>query len=118
MWRNVRIAILLVLLLLAAGVTWIDRVRTTAWDDTLWVGIFPLNGDGRPETAEFVAGVEPVDFADVEDFFAREAHAHGVTLDRPVRIDVHPGVTGLPPRLDRNAGVVGRMWWSLRMRWY
>ena len=118
MWRKVRIAFLLVLLFVAAGVTWVDRVRTTAWDDTLWIGIFPLNGDGRQETAEFVAGVEPADFADIEDFFARQAEAHGIRLERPVRIDVHSGVTELPPRLDRDANVISRMWWSLRMRWY
>ena len=118
MWRKIRIAILLVLLVLAAGITWVDRVRTTAWDDTLWVAIFPIDGDGRPETSEFVAGVEPEDFADIEAFFAREAHAHGIRLARPVRIDVHPGVTELPPTLERGAGVIGRIWWSLNMRWY
>ena len=118
MWRRIRIALLLVLLFLAAGVTWVDRVRTTAWTDTLWIGIFPLNGDGRPETAEFVANVGPGDFTGIEDFFAREAHAHGVPLERPVRIDVHPGVTEPPPRLARDANVFGRVWWSLGMRWY
>jgi hypothetical protein len=117
-WRAIRIGVLLLILILAAGTTWVDRVRTTRWTDTLWIGVFPVNGDGREATAGYIGALGRDDVADIEEFFAREAHAHGVALDRPVRVDLYPEVTELPPRLDTDAGVPGRIWWSLRSRWY
>ena len=51
MWRNVRIAILLFLMALAAYSNWFDRLKTTDWDETLWVGVFPINAAGDAPTA-------------------------------------------------------------------
>lgn len=118
MWRAIRIGVLLVILVLAAGTTWIDRLRTTAWTDTLWVGIFPVNGDGREATARYIALLKREDFAGLTDFFTREAHAHGVSLAQPLRVDLYSEVKEPPPRLASDSGVAGRMWWSLRARYY
>ena len=54
MWKVIRITLLLVLLVVVAGVTWIDKVRTTSWKQTLWVGIFPMNGDGSTVSDRYV----------------------------------------------------------------
>jgi hypothetical protein len=118
MWRLLRITILLLALAVAAGVTWGDRLRTTSWTDTLWIGVYPVNGDGSGAAAAYVEGLAPGDFADIEAFFAREAAAHGVALDRPVRVELHPPVAAVPPGLDPQAGLPGRVAWSLRLRWY
>jgi hypothetical protein len=118
MWRALRIAILAIALVVAVGVTWGDRLRTTGWTDTLWIGVYPVDGDGRPATAEYIAGLEPRDLADIEAFFAREAEAHGVALGRPVRVELYPPVAGRPPLLAPDAGPLGVMAWSLRLRWY
>ena len=50
MWRKLRIAILLLALAIAAYGNWYDRLSTTDWDETLWIGIFPINADGTPLT--------------------------------------------------------------------
>lgn len=118
MWRRIRIAILLAVLVFVALGTLGDRLRTTDWDDTLWVGVFPINGDGRPATDAFIDALEVGQFADIEEFFRREAGDHGVSLARPVRIDLHPRVTELPPRLEAGAGLPARILWSLRTRYY
>ena len=72
MWRYLRIAILLLVLLFVAAGTLVDRLRTTSWDHTLWVGIFPVNGDGRPVTQRYIAALDAAQFASIETFF-REA---------------------------------------------
>lgn len=118
MWRALRIAVLLVILIVAAGVTWGDRLRTTAWTDTLWVGVYPVSADGSDAAAAYIGALGPTDFADVDAFFTREAQAHGVTLARPVRVELYPPVATLPPALAPDAGLLGRMAWSLAMRWY
>ena len=118
MWRGLRIAVLLTVLFVVAVSTWVDRRRTTDWDSTLWIGIFPIAADSRAVTREYVAGLADAQFADLEPFFAREARAHGVALERPVKVVLQAPVAEAPPRLARGAGVLATMAWSLRMRYY
>lgn len=118
MWRNLRIAILLLILLLVAGGTLVDRLRTTSWDHTLWVGVFPINGDGRAATERYIASLDHEQFIDIESFFREEANSWGVKLDQPVRVELYPQVREAPPRLDPRAGMLGRLWWSLKVRYY
>ncbi|GMW06565.1 MAG: hypothetical protein QY320_06125 [Gammaproteobacteria bacterium] len=118
MWRAVRITILSVILVIVAGLSWGDRFRTTRWSDSLWIGLFPVNGDDSAAAADYMASLGTADFADIEAFFAREARTFGVALERPVRVDLHPPVGERPPQLAPGAGPVDRLWWSLRLRYY
>jgi hypothetical protein len=118
MWRRIRIALLLLVLFVVAGGAWSDRQRTTSWSDPLWVGVFPVNADGRPATGRYIAALEREQYADIDAFFAREAAEYGVTLEQPVKMLLYPQVTELPPRLEPGTSVAGRVWWSLRLRYY
>lgn len=118
MWKFIRISILLALLVVAAGVTWIDKARTTSWQQPLWVGIFPLNADGTIVADRYIRNLRVEDFAAIETFFANEAARYGVVLQQPVRIELYPPGHDLPPVLQQDAGALASLWWSLRMRWY
>jgi hypothetical protein len=118
MWRRIRIAILLVVLVIVAGETWSDRFRTRRWTDTLWIGVFPVNGDGGAESERYVTGLERERFASIENFFLREAELFGLAIERPIRMELYPKVRVPPPQLDPRAGIPGRLWWNLRMRYY
>ncbi len=118
MWRRIRIGVLLLVLFIVAGGTWSDRQRTTDWSSTLWVGVFPVNGDGRPATSRYIAALAQEQYADIEEFFAQEAAEYGVALEQPVKVVLYPQVTELPPRLEPGTGVAGRIWWSLKLRYY
>lgn len=118
MWRKVRIAILLVILGIAAVATWRDRVVTTSWDKTLWIGVFPINAEGDSATASYIDRLDSRRLADIEDFINREAHRYGIAIGRPVRVDLYPAVTEKPPPLDPRSNALSRMWWSLKLRMY
>jgi hypothetical protein len=118
MWRAIRITILLVILFVAVGVTWSDRTRTTAWTDTLWIGVFPVSADDSPATAAYVATLERDDFADIEEFFVDEAGSYDVGIEQPVKVQLYDAVTELPPALEPGTGPLGTAWWSLKMRAY
>jgi hypothetical protein len=118
MWRRIRIGILLTILAFVALGTWADRSRTTDWDATLWVGVFPVAADGLESTRAYISQLEVADFQDVEAFFSREAASWGVNLERPVHVVRYPAVDDPPPALSPEAGLPGRMLWSLRARWY
>lgn len=118
MWRNIRIAILLIVLLWAAVHTSFERYGSTRWKDPLWVGIFPVNADGTPTAQSYVDGIDIGDFSDIGDFMTREAHRYGKSLAEPVHLVLYPQVRQRPPELSRDAGVLGTVWWSLKLRWY
>lgn len=118
MWKTLRIAVLLIVLAVVAGRTWLDQVQTQSWKNTLWVGIFPLNGDGSPGAERYIADLSPEDFTGIETFFQREAHRFQVPLDEPVHVELYPEGKELPPQLEPGAGVFGVAWWSLKLRWF
>ena len=118
MWKALRIALLLTLLFAVATLTWVDRTRTTDWDSTLWIGIFPVAGDASPVTRRYLAGLEPSRLASIEAFFAREAKRHGVPLAKPARVELYPEVRDPPPVLPPGAGPLRSAAWSLATRAY
>jgi hypothetical protein len=117
-WKAIRITVLLLVLVIVAGRTWLDRVETQSWKSPLWVGIYPLNGDGSPSAQSYIADLSAGDFASIATFFEREARRFSVALDEPVHIELYPQGKELPPQLNRNSGPLGVMWWSLKMRWF
>ena len=118
MWRKLRIAILLLALAIAAYGNWYDRLSTTDWDETLWIGVFPINADGSEPGADYLAGLTTEKIADIERFINSEAKSYGIRLDRPVRVDLYPEVHELPPARAENAGLISTLTWSLKVRLY
>jgi hypothetical protein len=118
MWRNLRIGLLLVFLVVAIGGTWIDRVRTASWERSLVVGIYPIDGDGSPATRAYIESLSSAQFEAIGGFFSREARRFGVNLARPVSVTLHPQIQKLPPRLAPDAGMFSAMLWSLQTRYY
>ena len=118
MWRNIRILFLLLVLLGVALSTWLDQRATQSWKEPLWVGIYPLNGDGTREAQAYIESLTPKDFTDIETFFEREGHRYGLIVDEPVHIELYPVGRELPPTLDPKANMLGIAWWSLKVRWF
>ena len=118
MWKSVRISILLGILGVVALQQYFERAATHSWHDTLWVGVFPLNADGSARAQDYIQSLTARDFADIEAFFVREAQRYAVTAAQPVHIELYPQGSQLPPELPHGAGIFGRAWWSLKMRWY
>jgi hypothetical protein len=100
------------------AMAWLDRRRTAAWDQTLWVGVFPMAADDSAVTQRYVAGLRAESFAAIGEFFAREARRYAVALDEPVHIALYPGITAAPPARAEHDNVLDTIWWSLRLRHY
>jgi hypothetical protein len=117
-WRLLRITLLLLVLAVVVSQSWLDRIRTTSWTRTLWIGIYPLNGDGSPAAERYVAGLTPQAFGDIERFYAEQSHRYGIALADPVHIELYPAPSQPPPLLEPGAGPLASVWWSLKLRWY
>jgi hypothetical protein len=117
-WRSIRIGLLLLALGLALWTHWYDRLSTTDWDETLTVGVFPIDNAADEVSAAYLRNLSDADVADIEDFFGEEAARYDIALARPVRVMMYPPVSEAPPARDPESGLVATMWWSLRMRAY
>jgi hypothetical protein len=118
MFRQLRILILLLVLLIVSVSAWLERVRSTDWDSTLWVAVFPLALDRNPAVESYVHGLSSERFASIGEFMQREASRYGMELEEPVRVLLYDEITVPPPQLDPGAGVPDRMLWSLRLRYW
>jgi hypothetical protein len=118
MWRRLRIAILLVILLFVALNTYFDRVYSTDWNIPLRVAAYPINADGGEVTARFISQ-QPADaFQRIETFFEQEAKQYGLQMERPIRLTLAPPLSEAPPTLDPGASGLSVLLWSLRMRYW
>ena len=118
MFRKLRIAVLLYILAFAAIGNYLAAARSTDWNNTLWVDVYPINADGSERTQAYIDGLSDEDFASIETYFAREARRYGVTLEDPFRIELAHQVEEPVPVLSSSAGFVDTAIWSLKMRWY
>ena len=118
MFKAVRITLLLLILLFVAVNAWLTKARSTDWNNSLWVKVYPINADGSDATAQYIAGLGSRDFAEIEAFAAREAARWGCGLEQPVRMEIGATVTGQPPLLERDPHMLAVAWWSLEMRWW
>jgi hypothetical protein len=115
---TVRLAILLAVLVFVALGAWLDRRRSTDWDGTLRVTVYPVAADTDSVTTRFVAGLDDAAFSDLTDFMADEAARYAVGIDEPVSVRVSHAVRELPPAAPTDPGPLRVALWSLKLRYW
>ena len=118
MFKAVRISILLFVLFFVAVSTWLKQARSTDWNNSLWVKIYPINGDGSDSAARYIGKLEIDDFESIETFIARETDRYGNNLSRPVRVELGEPIDEQPPEITDGDSAFSIMAWSLKMRWW
>jgi hypothetical protein len=118
MFKAIRIGILLLVLLVVSLSSWLTQARSTDWNNSLWVKVYPINADGSTASSEYIAGLDVDQFAAIEEFIAREAAKYGRDLSRPVRMELGVAVAEQPPELVTSPGIPQIMLWSLKLRWW
>ena len=118
MFKAVRISILLFILFFVAVSTWLTQARSTDWNNSLWVKVYPINADNSPESTKYIANLKLRDFDGIESFLTREAAKYAVDVARPVRLELGEPVPEQPPQLGNSPHVLNVMLWSLKMRWW
>lgn len=117
-FKQVRILLLLLILFFVAMNTWLVKMRSTDWNEPLWVAIYPINGDGNGVVSEYMASLTEKTFAPIEDFLASEALRYGLDIRQPVTFKLAPPVTERPPAPPPNNERLGIIMWSLKMRYW
>ena len=115
---TVRLALLLAALVFVALGAWLDRRRSTDWDDTLRVTVYPVPALTAGTDTPCETSVDASDFDDAASFLTQQAAAYGVNLKEPVRFRVSHAAHGAPPALPTNPGPLSVALWSLRLRYW
>ncbi|HUP90684.1 MAG TPA: hypothetical protein VM074_00440 [Solimonas sp.] len=116
--RKLRILLLLLVLLFVALDAWLTKFRTTSWERTLWVYVYPLAFDDSDVTRRYVEHLQRASFGPIEAFLRREGRAYGVAIDPPVHVERGRTLEELPPLPPRSGNPFGVGWWSLKLRWW
>lgn len=116
MFKRLRIAFLLFILATVAIGAWRDESRSRAWQNTLHVALYPMAGDTSDTTRQYLAQLDVAQFQVIEEYIAAQAVRHGVTILKPVSLELAPVITAPPPALPQRPGFLEAAWWSLEMR--
>ena len=117
-FRTVRITLLLVVLFFVGMNTWLTQLRSTDWNDTLWMAVYPVNGDGSQITRRYIETLTPESFDSIETFLSDEAKRYQVDIGEPVTVRLAPTVNSLPPMPPENGSTLEIMLWSLQLRYW
>ena len=97
MWKKLRITILLYVAVIVAMTSWSTRARHAEWEQSLWVTIYPINGDGSVVAQEYIDSLVESDFHSMEEFFVKQARAFKLNVHRPIEAKLSAPVESLPP---------------------
>lgn len=117
-FRTLRISLLLLVLFFVGMNTWLTQLRSTDWNETLWIAVYPVNGDGSQVTADYIAGLDASVFDSIESFLASEAARYGLAISEPVTVRLAPQVQESPPMPPQDASTLAVMLWSLKLRFW
>ena len=118
MFKAIRISILLFVLLFVGLSAFLTQARSTDWNNSLWIKVYPINADGSSAAAKYIATLKTTDFDGIESFLVRETERYSVDIKRPVRIELGDEVHEQPPELGAQPSAMSVMFWSLKMRWW
>lgn len=118
MFRRIRILLLLGVLVLALGLTTLERFMVREWRAPLDVAIYPINGDGSAVAADYIRALEPQDFADINTFLVRETARYGVPQKLAMMLSLEPEMRDKPPAPPTDRSALKTMAWSLKLRWW
>lgn len=118
MFKLIRVSILLLVLFFVAVSTLLTQARSTDWDSSLWIKIYPINADGSAAAGRYIDKLNVDAFRSIEDFIGREIGKYGHDLKRPVRVELGNEIAEQPPALDSGPTTLSVMLWSLKIRWW
>lgn len=118
MFRRIRILLLLGVLVLALGLTSLERFMVREWRAPLDVSLYPINGDGSQAAADYIRALQAEDFADINAFLVRETLRYGLKQPVAMTLSLEPEMKDIPPAPPSDRSALKIMAWSLKLRWW
>jgi len=118
-FRNLRVLLLTVLLLVVAITAQEQRLASTDWIEPLDVIIYPINGDGDAKTAAYIEQLTLRSFVAIDDFMARQGKRYQLMLERPTKIRLGHQINERPPiSPEPGSSPIKTIIWGLTLRYW
>jgi len=111
-----KLTLFLILVFVALG-SYLQKTRSTDWEDPLWVAVYPINADGSEKSARYISELDHDTFSGIEQFMMSEADRYNLSLERPVSINPGEPVNSLPPEVPRGS-TLQVILWSFKLRYW
>jgi len=118
MFRYLRIAVLLTILVIVAGNQFLTGNRFSSWEKPLWVTVYPIPVEPDGNIQRYVDDLGADSFREIGDFLRQQASRHGRQIDKPIVIQLAKPLASLPPELPLEGARLSTALWSLKMRWW
>jgi hypothetical protein len=115
MRRHLRYLILLLILLFVAVNEALNKMRSTSWDESLYVSIYVIRGDNSRTTDQYINSLTTGNFESIEKFVNREARRNGIEIDA-IEVEYRGRLEQGPPQPPLHPSVLSNIWWSLKFR--
>lgn len=117
MWKNIRIAILLLILTTVAQQTWLEQADLN-WKDNFYIAVYPINADDSKKVGAYLQTLKRDDFEPIAEYFVQQAAPYQLGLRRPVEVQLGAEVKAIPPAPPINGHIVSNIIWSLKFRFF
>jgi hypothetical protein len=115
MRRNLRYLILLSILLFVAVNEALNKMRSTSWEESLYVSIYTTNGDDSRAADQYIESLTSESFEAIEEFVNREARRNDIAIDA-IKVNYLGRLEEGPPQPPLQPSVLSNIWWSLKFR--
>ncbi len=112
---------ILILLLILAGVALgasRTKARSVEWKYDLPVNLYPVNGDGSENVAQYLRTLSVEDFKPIQKFMREEADRYGRASSAAIEIRLGSTIEDIPPAPPQYGNALQTIIWSLRLRWW
>lgn len=117
MWRLLRVGVLLFVLAIVVLQAFSDHADL-AWKKNFYVALYPINADNSQQVAQYIKTLSKDDFEEAETYFAEQATQYGITMRRPIVLQLGGEVNNIPTAPPVNGSWLEAIAWSLQFRWF
>jgi hypothetical protein len=117
-FRRIRIAILLSVLVIVGLGTWWQSRANENWGQAFRLTIYPINGDGSPQVNEFIANLTESDFIAVNSFLQAQAREYNLPVQPLFYLSLGPQLKEAPPIPPADRTPLNMVTWSLGLRYW
>ncbi|MBP8005958.1 MAG: hypothetical protein KAZ18_03565 [Acinetobacter sp.] len=115
MWKNIRVACLLVVLLIVAVNAYRDQNQD--WNQPIIILLHPINADGLDTTQHYIQQLRLDDFIEVKQYLERNSQ-HYRGQSSYFMLQIGRELYHTPPAMSEQQSIFKNILWSLKFRFY
>jgi len=115
MWKGVRVAILLMILIKVIHMRVVEEAKLD-WKKSFYVTVYPVNADGSAVVSAYIKTLNQVEYEAVSDYFADQASHYRLPISRPFIMKLEDEIQVKPPAPPIEGNMLEIIFWSLKFR--